>query len=344
VHTITLKAIDPNKVEHSRSILINRLAPGTVQLSVSKDARENVLVSWSVPSPELIDVIEIYRTQYNFISGSNSYYPEPWDTIRLKPGNGTSYYDNLIPFTDKAVYSMKAFTKEGYWSKNVADTTIDGSKRFPLHLSGGHDWNVSSVEAISMASEKVVYIRNGSRITAFNFESMSLVRNIDMGFPVNYFHAGDHGSGPELFVANNQKLEIYNLDFQKKTEIETNYRIDGIEGKGNLLFLFANNWLNRTTLSTTNNLPLAFRFRVLDDGLSLIAISYSTTPTDMKYIDFKADLNHPRIVDDKYHGTYPLASSLFEVIPKQNHVITSWFGSIYTADENMQFVGNLSDV
>jgi hypothetical protein len=345
-HIITLQAVDPNQIEKSGSIAINTLAPGTIELSVSKDSRENANISWSVPSPELVDVIELYRTQYTYDIGGNSYSPEPWDTIRFKPDDSQSYYDDQLPFSDKVIYSIRAFAKEGYWSKNERDTTIDGTKRFKLQVRSDHDWNAYGSDAISIGSEKIIHIRNGGNVTAFDFENMSVMKSRDVNFPINYFHIGDYGSGPELYIAHNQTLEIYNsMNYEKKTEIGVDYKIEGIQGYNNLLFLSMTNHVNRTSLFKTNNLdPGFFRFKLLEDGSSLIAISYAGTPTDMKYINFTNDVINPEIIDDKYHGAYPLNPGLFEVIPMQNHVITSWFGSVYTADENMEFVGSLSDV
>lgn len=347
-HTITIKAVDPNQIEKSSWIEINNLAPGTVTLTVSKDPRENAIVNWSVPSPELVDVIELYRTQYTYIDGGLSYNPEPWDTIRLNPADGQSFYDNELPFADKVTYSIKVFTKDGYWSKNERDTTIDGTKRFKLNVRGDHDWNVYGADAISLGSQKIIHIRNGSNVTAFDFEKMSVARNLDMISPVNYFHMGDHGSGPELYVARGQTLQIYNSsNYEKKMDIDVEYEIEGIQGHDDLLFLSMSNHVNRTTLSKTANFfpfPSGYRFVLLEDGYSLIGISYATSPTDMKYIDFKNDLNNPDVIDDKYHNDHPLHPGLFEVIPQQDRVITSWFGSIYTADQNMDFVGSLGDV
>ncbi|MFW5761445.1 MAG: hypothetical protein ACOCXH_10740, partial [Cyclobacteriaceae bacterium] len=52
-----------------------------------------------------------------------SHYILPWDTFRIKSDNQT-YYDSLLPYADKATYSLKAFTKKGYWSKNEADKLV----------------------------------------------------------------------------------------------------------------------------------------------------------------------------------------------------------------------------
>jgi hypothetical protein len=345
-HQITIKAVDPNLKERSTSVSINTLAPGTIKLTVEKDNRENAIVSWTIPHPELVHRFELYRTHYTFVDGGTSYHPQPWDTIRFTAEDKESYYDSKLPYADKVTYSMKVFTAESYWSKNKMDTTIDGAKRFDLFpLSDGHDWNAYSVDALSVGLESIIHIRSGSHVVAFNYENMTISKELNLSYPINYFHVGSYGRGTELFIADENTLRIYDSDsYNFKELIELDYKIEGIQGYNSALYLSTENHVDRISLAGTNNVARGLRFRLLEDGTSLLGITYSRTPADMKYVDFKDDINNPRIVDDQYHGTYPLNPGLFEVIPKQNLAITSWFGSIYTADEDMQYVGSLSDI
>ncbi len=85
------------------------------------------------------------------------------------------------------------------------------------------------------------------------------------------------------------------------------------------------------------------RLRLIPGTNEIISISTGVSPDDMEYYKISNDGMIEEHNDDSYHGDHPLNAKIFRISEDGSYAITSYNGSVYLANANMPYQGNLQN-
>ncbi|PXY02280.1 hypothetical protein DF185_06430 [Marinifilum breve] len=334
-HYIKIEATNNLGITSGDSIIINTLAPKSIDLEVEKLADHSAKLKWSNLDHEVVKM-ELYRSipgQYN---------SELVTSITNFSSN--EFIDTKVPFAEKLSYYAVLYNKENYErTSNWVETT--GTPTF-----------LNSIQQAELhPSKPIIYMLSDNKITAVNYEDYTVVDELSLNGSIGYFHIGNNGFGNELYIPSSDGwLYIYDLDnLNEKEKINVGVAVECVisNNKG-LLFasVSPSPWWEQPLRSYSRE-TLEYidgsgdfddtRLRLLPSGNEIIEITTSITPIDMDYYKFDESGKFTLHKEDRYHGDHPLDANIFKVSNVNNVIITSREGALYHANSSMEFIGTL---
>jgi len=334
-HVITLSATNDLGISNSASVSISTKYPHITQLNITENPNNSNTLSW-VHADTDISTYELYRysnidSQPNLIATFNA--------------QTTNYNDSDIPFGDSVYYYLRAINTSDY----SRDSNIVSSAGIPVFYM-----QTSYVEIDP--TQPILYLKvNDNKIVGLNYETSNV--QVQSTFPgiIGYFHVADNGFGKELYVPSSDGwVYIYNTDnFTLKESINVGVPVTCIiSDHSGLLFMSTrpSPWWEEP-LKVYNRGSLQYidgngdfdgcRLALLPSNNEIIEITTTVGPIDMDYYKLNASGNIILHKDDKYHGDHPLDPDIYKIAPANNFLVTAKEGAVYTADQNMDYIGML---
>ncbi len=333
-HYIKLTATNTLNISSSDSVWINTLSPRAVTLSLQQDAFYNVTLNWTTNKTE-IDRFEVYKY-------TDQYYNA--QLLATLNNQTFTYSDYAVPFCDSVHYYVKAYSPDDYFSiSNKA--SAQGTPYF----------NISIDQAFYYPATDMVYAFSGGTVMGIDYKTANILSEYTLVSNIGDIFIADNGFGHELYApCQDGWLYIYNLStMQQKEMINVGVPVECVISDGNgLLFTSVSPspwWEDPLRVYDRNTLFFVdgggdfddCRLRLLPSGNEIIEITRSVSPIDMDYYRFDANGFIVQHEDDSYHGDHPLDPDIYKVAPAQDYLITAISGSVYTANEDMLYVGSL---
>lgn len=341
LHTIRLVATDSDGQSAEASLPVATTAPPAITLTPPLLASARVTLSWSLPTTEGIDRLEIYRST----SPGRGLLGNWLATIR--DTRASSFTDSLPPFAGSLYYQVYVFNAEG---------DSRGSEERAVQNAAGPVIGFVPSDALIHPTEPWLYlIREGSVIEVYNYETRERLLTKQLGGASGYMDLRENGFGAELYaVSHDGWINVYDAStLAQSSTINTGLSGCSVvaDGSGHVMAsLVPSPWWDDPlrSYSRANGGQIdgdgdfdCCRLRV-DPGRSrLIEISTSISPTDLDYYEFDAAGNITFHADDRYHGDHPLDPRRFRLSPDGQYFITSSSGAIYTAGRDLTYLGQL---
>lgn len=346
-HTIKVTAEDADGFKSIAVFTVRTLNPLDLELKEVSITEGGVKVVWSQYEGDDFSSYEIYRSAQGCFPG----YLEPLGVINNV--GETVFIDEVPPLEYQACYTVRV-------------TNTYNRSRFSNYISVdnpcGVVFNFVPNDMLLHPSGQYIYLvsKSTQKIVKYDFENDTVVKEITLQGTVGYCDIGDNGYGVELYVpATNGRIYVYNADdLSLSATITTDLSTASvvIDGKGHVIASVAPSpWWEQPvrTFSRANGMYIDGyesggvnendRLRRIPGTSEIISISTSVSPVDMEYFLIADDGTIQAHHDDKYHGDYPLHPGIFRISDDGSYIITSYNGSVYLANSNMAYQGNLQN-
>jgi len=301
-----------------------------------------IVLNWTASNSSSFEKYEVYRKDPGSRDGPGVLLASITDV------SVTTAVDELPPFVSESFYSVVVTTTLGYQRTSNEQRVEDPA---------GPVLDFIPFDVVRHPSEPKLYAldNDNSRIVVIDYEERTVVKEKDLDGYFGYMEIGDNGLGVELYVPGNDGfvsiLDPTSLDQIGVINTGLGNSSVVIDGRGHVyVAVRPSPWWEQPvrTYDRASGLPIdgngdfdGDRLRMLPNKTEIISISTSVSPIDMEYFRFNNDATFAEHVDDQYHGDHPLNPRIFRISPDGDYAITSSSGAVYTADRNMQYLGQV---
>ncbi len=342
VHLITVKAVDEDDFQSSKTIQVSTNAIKGVTLNTPELVNGNVVLKWTKFEGSDFLMYEVFRTDENCSDAGKELLATIGDI------NQTSFTDSLVPLAYQACYFIRV--------TNIQDQYRNSNTQL-VNLPDGHLFNFIPSDFLKHPTEKIIYLvdKGGQKLIKFNYELMQVSDEVNLQGTVGYCDIGDNGFGYEIYIPGNDGwIYVYNAaDLSLVTSILTGLPTAScvVNGLGHVIAsVQPSPWWEQPvrTYSRATGINLdgngdfeRDRLRMIPGKNELISISTTVSPVDMEY--FRLDENGMIVLhqDDQYHGDYPLNPNIFRISDNGEYAITASEGAVYLANSSMEYKGQL---
>lgn len=337
-HYIRLEAKDSDGYVGIDSVLVRNVMPPRVTLYEPNITELGVEIRWSECNDPDFERYEIYRSIDN---NGSYYYDTKIGTITDK--KEISIYDYEPPITDSIFYRVVSYNLQHEHTESEFVKVINPA---------GVLYNYTINDVVIHPNSNIIYFTTKrEEIIAFNLNTKTEIGKIESSTELGYIDIGENGYGLELYVSNKSGyIDIYNSeDLEKIISINCLYPVTScaIDGLGHI---FAG-----LKPSYTYGMPVRSYSRedgnmIFGDGeiyegrLKIIPNKNGMISIENNAIEyFKFDENG-RITKNKKRepdGNENYYQRIFSISPNGEYFITSWNGTIYSAEEDMNYLGKL---
>lgn len=335
LHQITIKATDPEKNEALKIFSLPNNIPVPVQLNSVSAFNGNVTLAWNKYTDTDFLKYEIYRA--NTLSDKG-------ERIGIINSPDSTFFTEIkAPFVKESYYYVRICTDE---------TQYKDSKRTLISEPGGKIYSFRSTMAVHHPNKPIIYCssRYENKINAINYKTNEHWESLVFENKIGVIDVADNGFGVEVYVpCKDGNLYIYDgetLRLKETIEIGRPLATAGTNGNGFIVFTteseysmysYARAGLKLLTKTSAGR----EHFRFLPNSNDFIGITAAYHPYDMVYFKVSDQGELVDRIKDQYHGWYPLDYSCLKISPNGKYVITSKYGSIYSASKYMIFQFNL---
>ena len=341
-HVIYLEVTDSDDQTSVDSVLVSTLYPRAVELQTPTKEDGKVFLAWTASTSSSFAQYEVYRKDPGAREGKGVL------LATITNASTTTTVDELPPFVAESFYSVVVTTTQGYQRS---------SNEQRVEEPAGPVLGFVPFDVVRHPSEPRLYAldRTNARIVVIDYERREVVQEKEMDGFLGYMDVGDNGFGTELYVPGSDGF-VYVLDAASLNQVAVvNTGLSNtsvvIDGRGHVyVALQPSPWWEQPVRTYSRETGLHIdgngdfdgdRLRMLPSKLEIISITTSVSPVDMEYFRFNEDATFAEHRDDRYHGDHPLDSRIFRIAPGGAYSITSSRGAVYTADGNMEYLGQV---
>jgi hypothetical protein len=347
LHVITLTAEDLDGYKSIATINISTLKPQKVQIKELIKAKGSVKVSWTKYKGDDFAKYYVYRS-------TQGCYEEYLELIgEVNNIADTIFFDETPPMEYQACYAIKVTN-----TNNLSRLSDFSSIEYP----GGIIFNFVPDDMLKHPTENFVYLisKSNKKLVKYDYVKDSLIKEISLQGTAGYCDIGDNGYGVELYVPSSDgHIYIYDandlsLELTVTTDLATASVV--VDGNGYIIATVdPDPWWDQPirTYSRSNGLFIdgyegngvneSDRLRLIPGTSEIISISTTVSPVDMEYYKIGNDGTIEEHYDDSYHGDYSLDATIFRISDDGSYAITAYNGSVYLANSNMAYQGNLQN-
>ncbi|MCB0804928.1 MAG: carboxypeptidase regulatory-like domain-containing protein [Bacteroidales bacterium] len=262
----------------------------------------------------------------------------------------TTFVDDNPPIEYQACYAIKAVD-------NSYEEYL--SNFYSVEYPSGILFSFVPDDMLKHPSEPFVYLVSDAALKLVKYDYMNgtVLTETSLSGNIGFCDIGDNGFGVEIYVPTNEgKVYVYDAeDLSLTTIISTELAATCavIDGLGNVIVsVVPSPWWEEPirTYRRENGMNIDGagerdyeRLKRIGNSSEFISISQGVSPTDMNHYKFSETGLFLERNDDPYHGDYSLNATIFRISDNGEYIITSYNGSVYLANSNMLYQGNLQN-
>lgn len=334
---------------------------GTFTLQIDKTINDSTLVlKWSRFPGKGFKQYTLNRAAEVFKNGEFTSIGEQLKTF-TNPDSLT-YLDKSMPFASDIQYTITA----------VADSIKDYTVAYYTYRRPNTYPRLRVSDALIDRQQKVTYLinRDSGLVVSYNYATAKVLKTTNLKRQVGYSALGSFAGGVnnELYMPTTDGwlyiLDATTLTVKDKIYVEGD-AVGSVVASNEKLFVsssdqsfgsFYNNSLkiyDRKTKMVTGRTGEWNNTRLVllpgnNVNFELVDIPFNLTPYDLNYYTI-SPLGVPlSMVDDPYHGDYPLDPNIIQAFPDGSRIISSSSGSVYTTkgllfEKSLSPYGNFRD-
>jgi len=343
IHTIEIETTDEKGLKFNKSLIIQYGVPEKIQLIKAEKKIGYVDLNWERSLNDYFESYDIYTS--SDINGEIGLQR----IVQIKDRNITTYRDLFPPLKDEVYYFIRVQNYLGLYNK---------SNSIKVEQPNGEIINIVPDKAFISKNQNglILWNKTNAKLLKYDLNNLKIEFEKDLPSDIVDIDVDQEENGNIYTVSNAGKIYVYSsTDLSLLKEV--NYSLSTFSiiymcnNKVMLSCYYSGGWNeNNHVVDLTDGIAVSktgrrnkLVFKKIPGKKAAISLTTSISPVDMAYYEWDNEGKITIYKEDTQHGDYPLSDEVFAISDLGNYCITHNSGALYTADNNMTYLGKLNN-